>query len=69
MVIERKKYIVDALHEVFPQLEKALAREDSPRCVTRFVFDWVMHEADEKALETLLLDTQAELRRLTPKDA
>jgi len=59
--IASKKYVVDALNELMPELEKAFAREGQGRRVLTFLQNSIMTHADGETLEKVLVDVRREL--------
>ena len=59
--IEKRKYLVDALNEVMPELHKAYARAGKGRHVGLFLHQMLALHADEATLETILGEIKREI--------
>jgi lipopolysaccharide biosynthesis regulator YciM len=59
--IAPKKYVVDALNEVLPELSKAYAKEGKGRQVGLFLQQSMVQYADEITLINILADVREEL--------
>jgi hypothetical protein len=61
--IERRKYLVDALYEVLPALERVLLKEGSGRHLGLFLRDALIRHADDETLIHILEDVHQTIQR------
>ncbi len=63
--IARRKYLVDALNEALPQLQRALLREGRRRSCCLFLQRSLIQHADDGVLAKVLADIKEELACLS----